>query len=169
MWILGLKGLRHIKREKASLPVDVCLPKTCLLKLINRELKQLRRRPQRRLQKNNRFTDQKNFSASTSRFLVHFFDVHYTNEWSTGWSTQSNSKHQRNILKPCCTCRAVVLLIKNNCFLTTLSLLSSLGLLKLPNATSGAPNENTVQNHLKITLSNVFQYSNSRYRNIFIP
>ena len=45
MWILGLKGLRHIKREKASLPVDVCLPKTSLLKLINRELKQLRRRP----------------------------------------------------------------------------------------------------------------------------
>ena len=51
MWILGLKGLRHIKREKASLPVDVCLPKTFLLKLINSELKQLRRRPQRRLQK----------------------------------------------------------------------------------------------------------------------
>ena len=75
MWILGLKGLRHIKREKASLPVDVCLPKTCLLKLINRELKQLRRRPQRRLQKNNRFNDQNNSSARTSRFLVHFFDI----------------------------------------------------------------------------------------------
>ena len=117
MWILGLKGLRHIKREKASLPVDVCLPKTFLLKLINSELKQLRRRPQRRLQKNNRFNDQNNSSARTSRFLVHFFDVHYTNEWSTEWNTYSNSKHQRNILKACCTCRAVVLPIKNNCFL----------------------------------------------------
>ena len=75
MRILGLKGLRHIKREKASLPVDVCLPKTSLLKLINRELKQLRRRPQRRLQKNNNFSGQNNFSARASRFLVYFFDT----------------------------------------------------------------------------------------------
>ena len=156
MWILGLKGLRHIKREKASLPVDVCLPKTFLLKLINSELKQLRRRPQRRLQKNNRCNDQNNISARTSRFLVHFFDVHYTNEWSTEWNTYSNSKHQRNILKAWCTCRAVVLPIKNNCFLTTLALSSSLWFLKLPNATSGAPNENILQNHSKLTLLNVF-------------
>ena len=33
---------------------------------------------------------------------------------------------------------------------------------------SGAPNENIVQNHLKIALLNVFQYLNSRYRHIFI-
>ena len=43
-----------------------------------RELKQLRRRPQRRLQKNNRFNDQNNSSALASCFLVHFFDVHCT-------------------------------------------------------------------------------------------
>ena len=44
----------------------------------NRELKQLRRRPQRRIQKKNRFNDQNNSSARASRFLVHFFDVHCT-------------------------------------------------------------------------------------------
>ena len=44
----------------------------------HRELKQLRRQPQRRLQKNNRFKDQNNSSARASRFLVHFFDVHCT-------------------------------------------------------------------------------------------
>jgi len=35
----------------------------------NRELKQLRRRPQRQLQKNSRFNDQNNSSARASRFL----------------------------------------------------------------------------------------------------
>ena len=45
---------------------------------VNRELKQLRRRPQRQLQKNNSFNDQNNSSARASRFLVHFFDVHCT-------------------------------------------------------------------------------------------
>ena len=44
--------------------------------LIIRELKQPRRRPQRRLQKNNRFNDQNKSPARASRFLVHFFDVH---------------------------------------------------------------------------------------------
>ena len=44
----------------------------------NRELKQLRRRPQRQLQKSNRFNDQNNSSARASRFLLHLFDVHYT-------------------------------------------------------------------------------------------
>ena len=44
----------------------------------NRELKQLRRRSQQRLQKNNRFNDQNNSSARASPFLVHFFDVHCT-------------------------------------------------------------------------------------------
>ena len=34
---------------------------------------------------------------------------------------------------------------------------------------TGAPNENTVQNHLNIALLNVFQYFNGRYRHIFIP
>ena len=48
------------------------------LKLLNRELKQPRRRPQRRLQKNNRFNDQNNSSARASRFLIHFCDVHCT-------------------------------------------------------------------------------------------
>ena len=48
----------------------------------NRELKQLRR-PQRLLQKNNRFNDQNNSSARASRFLVHFFDVHCT---TTTWN-----------------------------------------------------------------------------------
>ena len=48
-----------------------------------RELKQLRRRPQRRLQKSNRFNDQNNSSARASRFLVHFFDVHCT---TTTWN-----------------------------------------------------------------------------------
>ena len=43
-----------------------------------RELKQIRRRPQRRLQKNNSFNDQNNSSARASRFLVHFLDVHCT-------------------------------------------------------------------------------------------
>ena len=33
----------------------------------------------------------------------------------------------------------------------------------------GAPNDNTVQNHLNITLLNVFYYLNCRYRYIFIP
>ena len=51
-----------------------------------RELKQLRRRPQRRLQKNNRFNDQNNSSARASRFLVHFFDVHCT---TTTWNANS--------------------------------------------------------------------------------
>ena len=88
MWILGLKGLRHIKREKASLPVDVCLPKTCLLKLINRELKQLNDDDHNDdFKKNNRFNDQNNSSTRASRFLVYFFDIHYRNEWSTEWST----------------------------------------------------------------------------------
>ena len=44
----------------------------------NRELKQLRRRPQRQLQKSNRFNDQNNSSARASRFLIHFFDVQCT-------------------------------------------------------------------------------------------
>ena len=48
-----------------------------------RELKQLRRRPQRRLQKNNTFNDQNKSSARASRFLVHFFDVHCT---TTTWN-----------------------------------------------------------------------------------
>ena len=30
------------------------------------------------LKKNNRFNDQNNSFARASRFLVHFFDVHYT-------------------------------------------------------------------------------------------
>ena len=45
---------------------------------LNRKLKQLRRLPQRRLQKNNRFNYQNNNSARASRFLIHFFDVHCT-------------------------------------------------------------------------------------------
>ena len=45
---------------------------------VNRELKQLRRQPQRRLQKNNRFNNQNNSSERASLFLVHFFDVHCT-------------------------------------------------------------------------------------------
>ena len=49
----------------------------------NRELKQLRRPPQWRLQKNSRFIDQNNSSARASRFLVHFFDVHCT---TTTWN-----------------------------------------------------------------------------------
>ena len=49
----------------------------------DRELKQLRRRPQRQLQKNNRFNDQNNSSARASHFLVHFFDVHCT---TTTWN-----------------------------------------------------------------------------------
>ena len=57
--------------------------KFCLSSLVIRELKQLRRRPQRRLQKNNRFNDQNNSSARASRFLVHFFDVHCT---TTTWN-----------------------------------------------------------------------------------
>ena len=44
----------------------------------SRGLKQVRRRPQRRLQKHNRFNDQNNSSAPVSSFLVHFFDVHCT-------------------------------------------------------------------------------------------
>ena len=48
-----------------------------------RELKQLRRRHQRQLQKNNRFNDQNNSSARASRYLVHFFDVHCT---TTTWN-----------------------------------------------------------------------------------
>ena len=47
------------------------------------ELKQPRRRPHRRLQKNNRFNDQNNSSARASRFLVHFFDVYCT---TTTWN-----------------------------------------------------------------------------------
>ena len=43
-----------------------------------RERKQLRRRPQRRLQKNNSFNDQNNSSARASRFLFNFLDVHFT-------------------------------------------------------------------------------------------
>ena len=53
------------------------------LKDDNRELEQLRRRPQRQLQKSNRFDDQKDSSARASRFLVHFFDVHST---TTTWN-----------------------------------------------------------------------------------
>ena len=34
---------------------------------------------------------------------------------------------------------------------------------------SGTPNENIVQNHLNMALSNVFWYLNGRYRHIFIP
>ena len=45
---------------------------------VNKELKQLWRRPQRQLHKNNMFNDQNNSSALPSRFLVHFFDVHCT-------------------------------------------------------------------------------------------
>ena len=33
---------------------------------------------------------------------------------------------------------------------------------------SGAPDENIVQNHLNIALLNVFYYLNGRYRHIFI-
>ena len=33
----------------------------------------------------------------------------------------------------------------------------------------GAPNENIVQNHTNIALSNVFQYLNGRYGDTFIP
>ena len=44
----------------------------------NRELKQLRRRPQRRIQKNNRFNDQNNSSARASRFLVHFLYISFS-------------------------------------------------------------------------------------------
>ena len=44
----------------------------------NRELKQLRRRPQRQLRKSNRFNDQNNSSARASRILLHLFDVHCT-------------------------------------------------------------------------------------------
>ena len=46
------------------------------------QLKQPRWRPQRRLQKNNRFNDRNNSSAHASRFLVRFFDVHCT---TTTW------------------------------------------------------------------------------------
>ena len=35
--------------------------------------------------------------------------------------------------------------------------------------TSGAPNENIVQNHLNIALLIVFQYLNGRYRHVFTP
>ena len=50
---------------------------------VNRELKQLRQQPQRRLQKNNRFNNQNNSSERASLFLVHFFDVHCTTmTWS---------------------------------------------------------------------------------------
>ena len=48
-----------------------------------RELKQYRQRPQRQLQKNNGFNNQNNSSARTSRFLVHFLDVHCT---TTTWN-----------------------------------------------------------------------------------
>ena len=34
---------------------------------------------------------------------------------------------------------------------------------------AGAPNENIVENHLNITLLNVFDYLNVKYRHIFIP
>ena len=34
---------------------------------------------------------------------------------------------------------------------------------------AGAPNENIVQNHLNMALSNVFYYLNGRYKHIFIP
>ena len=56
------------------------------VKTLYRELKQLRRRPQRQLQKNNRFNNQNNSSARTSRFLVHFCDVHCT---TTSWNLPS--------------------------------------------------------------------------------
>ena len=51
--------------------------------VISGEFKQPRRRPHRRLQKNNRFNDQNNSSARASRFLVHFFDVYCT---TTTWN-----------------------------------------------------------------------------------
>ena len=60
------------------------MPLWCSRKLNNRELKQLRRRPQGQLQKkNNRFNDKNNSSARATRFLVHFIDVHCT---TTTWN-----------------------------------------------------------------------------------
>ena len=57
----------------------------------NRKFKQLRRRPQRQLQKktkqNNRFNDQNNSSARASRFLIHFFHVHCTSTTRFLWRT----------------------------------------------------------------------------------
>ena len=49
---------------------------------IIRDLKQRRRRRQQQRQKNDWFYEQNNCSARTSRFLVHFFDVHCT---TTTW------------------------------------------------------------------------------------
>ena len=69
----------QVTLQEDHLDHSVYPPLTILkYKSVNKELKQLRRRPQRRLQKNNRFNDQNNSSARASRFLVHFFDVHCT-------------------------------------------------------------------------------------------
>ena len=66
----------------------------------NRELKQLRRRPQRQLQKSNRFNDQNNSSARASRFLLHLFDVHYTTmKWNLLiWRFKEDYIRRRNFL-----------------------------------------------------------------------
>ena len=74
--------LRKMTRKPRN-PVRILIYRTW--ERVIRELKQPRRRPQRRLQKNNRFNDQNNSSARTSRFLVHFFDVHCT---TTTWNLQ---------------------------------------------------------------------------------
>ena len=47
----------------------------------------IRRRPQQRLQTNNRFNDQNNSSARASRFLIHFFHVHCTTTTRFLWRT----------------------------------------------------------------------------------
>ena len=66
----SLSALSAIREQKFS-----------LISAHNRELKQLWRR---QLQKTvNRFNDQNNSSAHASRFLVHFFDVHWmTTTWN---------------------------------------------------------------------------------------
>ena len=77
----GSSGIQNqIRRKGSSLPLAWG---SRVVRHWHRELKQLRRRRQRRLQKNNRFNDQNNSSARASRFLVHFFDVHYT---TTTWN-----------------------------------------------------------------------------------
>ena len=64
-----------------------------------RELKQLRRRPQRQLQKTTGFMNK------TSHFLVHFFDVHCTTK---GDVTRDDSRrrlfaqHSVALLEQCC-------------------------------------------------------------------
>ena len=69
------------------------------VKTLYRELKQLRRRPQRQLQKNNRFNNPNNSSARTSRFLVHFCDVHCT---TTSWNLPSTVFKNSNPGKVAC-------------------------------------------------------------------